>query len=252
MSTHSETAAILTQALDLQHPPVAVAFCDSIPDGVDHLSDARPAGCSFWELATTRTFATVAADHDLCSIGVHTHNIAGASPATAEELGVTLGVMADLGYVRPDEVAGIPVLERSTPVVVYSPLASAPVTPDVVVLFARADQSLILSEAAMQVDGAAAPAMGRPACAMIPAAFNSGRMAMSLGCCGARAYLDALTPDVALWTLPGARLADYAERIAGLATANNVLASFHGLRREAVAGGGRPSVSESLERLQDQ
>lgn len=252
MTDYAAAAATLTSALSLDRAPVAVAFADEIPPGVKPPSAKRPAGCSFWELATTETFATVAADHELCSIGVHTHNMSGASPRTAEELGVTLKVMADLDYVRPEEVARIPVLDRSAKVVVYSPLASAPLPPDVVVLFARSDQSLILSEAAMQVDGAVAPAMGRPACAMIPQAKNSGRAAMSLGCCGARAYLDALTPEVALWTLPGARIADYAERISSLAKANATLASFHVLRRADVEKGLSPTVGESLERLQNQ
>ena len=35
------------------------------------------------------------------------------------------------------------------------------------------------------------PAMGRPACAVVPQAINSGQAALSLGCCGARAYLDS-------------------------------------------------------------
>lgn len=252
MSARAEISATLQNALQLGQPPVAVSFCDDIPAGVDRLSEVRPAGCSFWELATTRSFATVAADHELCSIGVHTHNLSGASPATSEELGVTLKVMADLDYVRPEEVAQIPVLDRSAAVVVYAPLASAPVDPDVVVLFALADQSLILSEAAMQVDGAVAPAMGRPACAMIPAAAKSGRAAMSLGCCGARAYLDALTPEIALWALPGARAAEYAERVARLAEANSILAAFHVRRRADVAAGIKPTVRESLERMQNQ
>jgi hypothetical protein len=74
---------------------------------------------------------------------------------------------------------------------------------------------------------------------------------MSLGCCGARAYLDALRDDVALWALPGATIARYAERIAALAKANDTLAKFHSLRREAVANGERPTVEQSLSQLGD-
>src|SRR5215475_12388677 len=65
-----------------------------------------------------------------------------------------------------------------------------------------------------------------------PQAINSGKPALSLGCCGARAYLDVLTDDVALWALPGARIADYAARIKVLADANQILTKFHELRRE--------------------
>ena len=75
-----------------------------------------------------------------------------------------------------------------------------------VLLFADARQGLVLSEAIARVDGGVPPAMGRPACAALPQAFNHGVAAMSLCCGGARAYLDALSDDTALWALPGSRL----------------------------------------------
>ena len=70
-----------------------------------------------------------------------------------------------------------------------------------------------------------------------PQAINSGKPALSLGCCGARAYLDVLTDDVALWALPGARIAEYAARIQVLAQANNVLTQFHQIRRVDIEAG---------------
>ena len=72
---------------------------------------------------------------------------------------------------------------------------------------------------------------------------------MSLGCCGARAYLDVLTDDVALWALPGARLGDYVVRIAALAKANEVLGAFHSQRRADVERGERPTLQQSLDRV---
>ncbi len=85
---------------------------------------------------------------------------------------------------------------------------------------------------------------------MIPQAVNSGKPALSLGCCGARAYLNVLTDDFALWALPGARIGEYAERIRVLSQANDILTKFHQLRREDVEHGKSPSVKESLARLQ--
>jgi hypothetical protein len=55
-----------------------------------------------------------------------------------------------------------------------------------------------------------------------------------------------------LWALPADKIADYAERVAALASANNTLASFHTLRRADVTNGLKPTVSGSLERLQNQ
>lgn len=54
----------------------------------------------------------------------------------------------------------------------------------------NANQTLILSEATQQVEKQNPPAMGRPACAVVAQVMNTGRAALSSGCCGARAYLD--------------------------------------------------------------
>jgi uncharacterized protein (DUF169 family) len=132
---------------------------------------------------------------------------------------------------------------------VYAPLADSPLPPDVVLLFVNANQTLILSEATQQVESQNPPAMGRPACAIVPQVMNSGRAALSLGCCGARAYLDVLTDDVAVFAIPGVKLEAYARRIEALAKANGILSKFHELRRRDVAAGGRPSIKESLAAL---
>jgi uncharacterized protein (DUF169 family) len=120
----------------------------------------------------------------------------------------------------------------------------------VVLLFVQADQTLILSEASQQLENGLPPALGRPACGVVPQALNSGRTALSLGCCGARAYLDTLTPDVALYAIPASKLEAFAQRVAALAQANAVLTKFHTLRRRDVEAGKRPSVQESLAALQ--
>ena len=87
---------------------------------------------------------------------------------------------------------------------------------------------------------------------VVPQVVNSGRSALSLGCCGARAYLDALTDDVALYAIPGARITEYAQRVSELATANGVLSAFHTLRRNDIDAGNTPTIQESLARLQAQ
>jgi hypothetical protein len=72
----------------------------------------------------------------------------------------------------------------------------------------------------------------------------------SQGCCGARAYLDVLTDDVALYALPGRGLEALAERIAALASANETLTKFHQIRRSDIESGKSPSVMDSLAALQ--
>ena len=239
----------LVAALELILPPIAVAFRDSVPDGVAEFDGSAPAGCVFWQEAAGRTFATSAGHHALCSIGVHTMNLSRAPASQPEELQAALEAMTGLDYVRAEEVAAIPVVQREVNHALYGPLADFPTEPDLVLLFANARQGLVLSEAIGRVDGGAPPAMGRPACAALPQAFNHGRATMSLGCCGARAYLDALSDDTALWALPGSRLDEYCEQIATFASANRTLAMFHERRRADVESGMRPTVQESLQRL---
>jgi uncharacterized protein (DUF169 family) len=249
MSSNSEIARTLTASLKLTQPPVAICLTESVPDGVEMWSGHSPAGCRFWQEAASKVFATSAADHNLCAIGMHTHNL-DMTPASMADLGDALKVFAQLSYVRDEDVAMIPVLASKPRHVVYGPLAQIPVDPDVVLLFVRADQTLILSEASQQLEGGMPPAMGRPACAIVPQVMNSGRSALSLGCCGARAYLDVLSDDIALYAVPGKTLGAFAERVAALSNANGILTKFHQLRRKAVEAGDSPTVQESLVELQ--
>jgi uncharacterized protein (DUF169 family) len=249
MNNYQKLAGDLMTSLELSPQPIAVSFCDVVPANVPPYHGVSPAGCFFWQEAATRTFVTSAKDHELCGIGVHTHHMSGASASHQLELQEALKAMSGLDYVREEEVAAIPVVQRQVRHVVYGPLADFPLDPEVVLLFAHARQGLILSEAVARVDKGMPPAMGRPACAIIPQVLNHGYAAMSLGCCGARAYLDILSDSVALWALPGNKLDQYCEQIVVLAGANKTLTTFHSRRKEDVESGERPTVRQSLERL---
>jgi uncharacterized protein (DUF169 family) len=240
-----ETAQTLTTALKLTQPPVAIALVDAPPAGIPMFAGRVPAGCRFWQEATARTFVTAPKDHELCAIGTFTHSLE-ITPGHEVDRRDALEVFAGLGYVRPEDIPLIPVLARRPAYVVYGPLAEAPVAPDVVLLFVRADQTLILSEASQSLEGGLPPAMGRPACAVVAQAKNTGRTALSLGCCGARAYLDVLTDGVALYAVPGPRVEAFARRVAELARANEILTVFHRIRRRDVEAGTAPTIKESL------
>lgn len=242
-------AQALMESLHLSQPPVAVAFRDSVPQGVEVFAGSAPAGCRFWQDAASRVFATVPRDHELCAIGVYTHHLEG-GPQVNTDLQDAMKVLGDLGYVRPEDMPLIPVLNRSPKVVLYGPLASIPTPPDVVLLFVKSDQALILSEASQQLENNPTPALGRPACGVVPQALNTGRAALSLGCCGARAYLDLLSPDIALYAIPASKLEAFVERVVILSKANDILTSFHSIRRRDVEAGKRPTVRESLAALQ--
>src|SRR5947207_7765265 len=250
MAEYSSIAKTLMDSLQLRVEPVAVCLTDKAPEGVPNSTQAAAAGCVFWERGAQGAFVTSQKDHGNCAVGMYTHHMPLATAAQQEDLNASLKVFGDLGYVLPQEIAGIPVLKEEPKYVVYAPLASTPMSPSAVLLFANSRQSLAITEAVQQVQPGVPPAMGRPACAVIPQAVNTGRPAMSLGCCGARAYLDVLTDDFALWALPGARIAEYAERIKVLVQANQILTQFHTLRRIDIKAGKSPSVTDSLVRLE--
>lgn len=249
MTSTAQLAKQIETALDLSIQPIAIAFTNQVPNGIDSFEGRVPAGCSFWELAAKQVFATTANDHELCSIGVHTHNLTDASPALSGELQAALQAMTGLDYVREDEIAQIPVMATSYKHTIYGPLSEFPVDIDVVLLFADAQQGLCITEAVSRVDGQMPPAMGRPACAVIPQVVNQDYAAMSLGCCGARAYLDAMNNQIALWALPAGKLVKYSEQMEIMAKANSILTQFHESRKSDVSAGRQPSVQETLESI---
>lgn len=113
MVDQNDVARQLGDSLNLSVPPIAVSFADEIPDGVPPYDAAAAAGCQFWEQAAQGPFATSTADHALCAIGVHTHNLQAPPPSHSAELGAALKVMNELNYVTEQEVAEIPVLQRA-------------------------------------------------------------------------------------------------------------------------------------------
>ena len=250
MSQYAAIAKTLTEALHLSVPPIAICLTDTPPAGVAARSGPATAGCFFWEEGSQKSFVTSAADHQNCVVGMYTHHLPITTPAQQADLNDCLKVFGDLGYVRSEDLPHIPVLEKETKHVVYSPLADAPTEPNVVLLLVDAQQGLILTEAVQQVEPGVPPVLGRPACAVVPQVSNTGRAAMSLGCCGARAYMNVLRDNIGLWAFPGAKIEAYAERIAALAKANQILTQFHQLRRKDIENGLTPSIKDSLVRLQ--
>jgi uncharacterized protein (DUF169 family) len=245
MPDYAQLSATLVTSLNLDQSPIAISFTDSVPSNIPAHAGQVPAGCRFWQDAATGAFATSAADHAMCAIGIHTHNLESSS-AQQTDLMDALKVFGDLGYVRPEDIPQIPVLKSQSKYILYSPLGETPLAPDLVLLFVHANQTLILSEATQQVESQTPPAMGRPACAVVPQVLNSGRAALSLGCCGARAYLDNFTDSVAIFAIPGTKLEAYVKRLAVLTAANATLAQFHQIRRQAIEAGNKPTIHESL------
>jgi uncharacterized protein (DUF169 family) len=218
----------------LARRPVAVAFLDSVPAGVARFSGTEPSGCSFWRLAADgRVFYTVPEDHFNCAVGAYTHNIA-LSPEREKETEQTLGMLFELGYVKPEEVPEIPRLAKAPAAIVYAPLGESPVAPDVVLFACKPSQAMLLNEAAARAGvGSGMPALGRPTCMALPAALQHGSI-LSLGCMGNRVYT-GLGDDEMYLVLRGNDLTAVADALAVITSANAALNQYAQGRRSQLA-----------------
>jgi uncharacterized protein (DUF169 family) len=224
----------MTELLQLEMAPVAVTFAATAPAGIPRVSRSGPAGCAYWKQAGEGAiFHTEAADHFNCPVGSFTHGIA--LPAErAKELEGVVDTMVGLHYIRMEEVGALPRRKDAFGVAVYAPLALTPTPPDVVLVRGRARQIMLVAEAAWAAGLAGdAAAMGRPACAMIPAALAGPGGVTSLGCIGNRVYT-GLGDDELYFTIPGARVGDVVERLEAVLNANRELEKYHQARRASL------------------
>jgi uncharacterized protein (DUF169 family) len=234
MTDYRSIETQFSDALGLPRRPVAVAFLKTPAAGVEKFEGVMPSGCSFWRLAADgRTFYTVPADHYNCPIGSYTHNIA-LPPDRAPELEQTLSLMGTLGYVKMEEVPGIPRLPEPPGAVVYAPLGDTPVDPDVVVFAGRPARLMLLGEAALRAGVMAnAPLLSRPTCMALPAALAQG-VVTSSGCIGNRVYTD-LGEDEFYAVVPGRDLARVVDELRTIVSANAQLAEYHRGKRQTLA-----------------
>jgi uncharacterized protein (DUF169 family) len=233
MTDYAQIERRLTDVLQLFRRPVAIAFRDTPPEGVLQLSGSQPSGCSFWRLAAEgQAFYTVPSDHYNCPIGSYTHNIP--LPAEREaELNGTLGLMVDIGYIKMEEVPGVPRLAKTPPVTVYAPLSQTPVTPDAILIAGMPAKLMLLHEAAIRAAKQVLPLLGRPTCMAIPAALSGG-VASSLGCIGNRVYT-GIDDDQFYTVVAGTDLQAIVRELDTIVSANAQLAEYHQGRRAALA-----------------
>src|SRR5262245_14424449 len=134
--------------LQLSYQPVAIAFLEKPPPGLNRVSYSAAASCAFWKQAAEgQGFFTTGDDHQNCPVGALTHG-AELTPAKGEELQQLVGTMVQLKYLQPHEVPAIPRRTTSLRVAAYAPLADASFIPDVVIFRGDVRQIMLLAEAA--------------------------------------------------------------------------------------------------------
>ena len=233
MTDYAQIERRLTDVLHLSRRPVAIAFRETPPDGVLQLSGSQPSGCSFWKLAAAgEAFYTVPSDHYNCPVGSYTHNIP-LPPEREAELSGTLGLMVNVGYLKMEEIPGVPRLPKTPPVTVYAPLSQTPVTPDAVLIAGTPAKLMLLHEAATRAAKQVLPLLGRPTCMAIPAALSGG-VASSLGCIGNRIYT-GIADDQFYTVVAGTDLNAIVGELDTIVSANAQLAEYHQDRRATLA-----------------
>lgn len=226
----------LRELLGLDLAAVAISFRPTAPEGVQHIPASGPSSCSYWKLAAEgATFYTEAADHLNCTIGAYTHNVE-MPPEKGKELESMIGEMVKLQYIRMEEVPAIPHRNGAFEIAVYAPLSESPCDPDVVIVRGNAKQTMLLTEASKAANiEHDTVAMGRPTCAMIPAAMQSDHGVSSLGCIGNRVYT-GLADNELYFTIPGSKVAEVVDKLEAICNANRALETFHAEHAAAVAG----------------
>jgi uncharacterized protein (DUF169 family) len=225
---NDEIALLLAAELDLRRPPVALSFLEAAPPGIPADPAPVPSACTFWRRAEAGVFYAPGTAHSECPVGTMTMGF----PLSAEQMPraeALVNTMVSLEYLGSEEAASLPAVARPHNGILYGPLASFPVEPDVVVLFLTPRQAMLVAESAGSLALRETPglaAMGRPACVAVARAANSGEPHLSLGCIGARTYLE-LEEDLELIALPRAALAATANRLSTIIRANQELAAFH-------------------------
>lgn len=222
-----ERSARIVDLLGLKTPPVGVSFSDQPLEAVLKVESPAPAGCGYWKSAAEgNVFYTEASDHYTCPIGAYTHHVE-LPPKQSKELEGMLETMFSLGYVTREDIPKIPRMAKPFRYATYSPLGSTPGRPDVALIRGTARQLMLLVEAAQASGtlGDTAPS-GRPTCAVIPLAIESGKMAVSFACVGNRIYTGAADTE-AYCAIPGDKVDALLEKLETVARANSELEKFH-------------------------
>ncbi len=221
----------LEAGLSLQAPAVALAFVDGPPESVPVFSGAPPSACSFWRAAETSTFYAPAASHRNCPVGAMVMGFALEKPLQ-EALSNSVDEMLDASYVSAEEMERIPTVTENSAGIVYGPLRELQLEPDVVLLWLTPATAMLFGEAGGNVAWSESPRrlFGRPACAAIPAALQSRRPELSLGCVGMRTYTE-VSEDQMLGVLPGAVVNAFVEELEKTLDANRHMAGVYRARK---------------------
>jgi uncharacterized protein (DUF169 family) len=199
-------ATSLEKQLTLQIRPIALSVVKEQPADVQSFDGVVPSACALWRRAEQQVFFATPADHYNCALGAMVMGFS-LPDEQASRLQADVEMMLGMSYVRPEEVECIPKLDGERAGIVYGPLELFPLTPDAVLVWLTPEQAMLMNECCDLVNWAAEETglLGRPGCASIPRAVESGRVSESSGCVGMR-FNTKIAPELLLTVVPRDRL----------------------------------------------
>lgn len=230
---YQDLAQRFSTLLQLERPPIGLAFVEEIPNNIIHENKRVPSACTFWRLGEQGVFYAGAEDHQECPIGMMTMGFV-MPEASQQRAQALVGTMASVQYFSPAEVSALPIVKKPHEYIVYGRLDQLPVEADVVLCRLNTQQAMLIAEAMGNVNwlqGGQA-AFGRPTCGVIPRTLQTGETSMSFGCVGARTYIE-LSPSELILTIPGEKFADLVSKLEIIVAANDALAPFHQQQKAA-------------------
>lgn len=226
-----DAASRLTELLSLgpHAAAVGITFAAQVPEGIDRFDgpmseptpDGRrgrvPAGCVFWAEGAERAFATVPEDHGNCTIGSITHGMLRPEQAAGR---LDVASLVETGWVGPSALGAVPAVRERPGAVVYAPLGTPGVEPDVVLLRVDARQMMLLDDACPDL-----VVSSKPQCGVIATAKERQVPAASFGCALSRQRTGMRDQDMTC-ALPAPRLEEILSSLDHAASASSHVADY--------------------------
>lgn len=225
---YDRIASGISSKLQLSSPAIALSFVEAAPAGIASLDQEVPSACALWRKAETSTFYAPAKKHFNCPIGAMTMGFE-MPKEVQQQLMEVVEKMYGAGYILPEETPKIPSVKRKKSGIVYGPLASFPLKPDLVLMWLTPWQAMIYSEAAgtcRWTEAMPATAFGRPSCAALPVALEKSQSTLSFGCLGMRIFTNIGEKHL-LAVVPGNKLEEFSKALESTEQANQTMGAFY-------------------------
>ncbi|MEM3506141.1 MAG: DUF169 domain-containing protein [Candidatus Bathyarchaeia archaeon] len=214
--SYRELSEKLVKLLELNFYPISIHILKKEPKNLER-TNKTSAVCGFLGISEKSSFYALATDHFDCPIGL-------------EVVGFTLdkgrkrsrdkiySMMVESGIMSKKALANwkrkMPKLKQGfTEAIVYEPLELSHKNPDIVVFKCNPFQSMLLASAIGKELGKETPILSNfPGCCIIPIAYKSKKVVMSLACDGSRKLMP-IKPDELLVAISGKELVNLVKEL---------------------------------------